>query len=161
MLAALTDGGWSLATAESLTGGRLAGELTAVPGASEVFLGGVVAYTPEVKHTVLGVPMVVIREHGVVSAPCAVAMASGVRALTGADLGVATTGVAGPDSSEDKPVGTVHIAVTGAGGSRTLDLALQGDRGSIIEQTCAEALALLSDSWADLVESPPEETTTR
>lgn len=161
VLQALTDNGRLLATAESLTGGRLAAELTTVPGASRAFVGGVVAYSPDVKRLVLGVPTEVIREHGVVSQACAVAMADGVRRLTAADLGVATTGVAGPEASEGKPVGTVHIAVVGPGGTRSRELGLRGDRGSIVEQTCDEALVLVAESWLALVEPTTEETETR
>ncbi|MDO9354446.1 MAG: nicotinamide-nucleotide amidohydrolase family protein, partial [Solirubrobacteraceae bacterium] len=97
----------TLATAESLTGGRVAASLTAVPGASEVFRGGVVAYASDVKVDVLGVPADVVATVGVVSAACAEAMARGVRSLTGASYAVATTGVAGPGEQEGKPPGTV------------------------------------------------------
>ena len=96
----LRAGGHTIATAESLTGGRLAVHLTDVPGASETYLGGVVTYATEVKSSVLDVPAEVIDEHGVVSAECAKAMATGVRGLTGASFGVSTTGVAGPTEQE-------------------------------------------------------------
>ena len=98
--------GLTLATAESCTGGMVAARLTAVPGASDVFRGAVVAYANEVKELGLDVPESLLAEHGAVSAEVARAMAEGVRARLGADVGVAVTGVAGPDGgTPDKPVG--------------------------------------------------------
>jgi nicotinamide-nucleotide amidase len=149
----LREAARTLATAESLTGGRLAAALTAVPGASAVFRGGVVAYATQVKVEVLGVPELVVAEHGVVSAQCAAAMARGVRALTGATYGVATTGVAGPSEQEGKPAGTVFVAVDGPSGGPTLALELSGSREQIVARTCEEALAAL----VALI-SGPEET---
>ncbi|WP_148615088.1 CinA family protein [Nocardioides rubriscoriae] len=139
----------TLATAESLTGGRLAASLTAVPGASDVFRGGVVAYATEVKVAVLGVPEEVVASVGVVSAQCAAAMARGVRALTGATYGVATTGVAGPTEQEGKRVGTVFVAVAGPDGGPTLALELPGSREQVVSRTCAEALGALLAVLAD------------
>ncbi|MEO9325235.1 CinA family protein [Nocardioides sp. C4-1] len=149
----LREASSTLATAESLTGGRLAAAITAVPGASEVFMGGVVAYASEVKVRLLGVPPEVVAEHGVVSAACAAAMARGVRLLTGATYGVATTGVAGPSEQEGKPVGTVFVAVDGPHGGPTLALELSGRREQIVASTCTEALAALAS-----VITPAEET---
>lgn len=143
MLRALEDAGASLATAESLTGGRLAARVTSVSGASRVFLGGVVAYAPAVKETVLGVPPDLVLRHGVVSAECARAMAQGVRALTGATYAVSTTGVAGPDAQEGQPVGRVYVGLAGPAGVRAVELTLTGSRAEIQEATCAAALALL------------------
>ncbi|QCW51073.1 CinA family protein [Nocardioides dongxiaopingii] len=141
----LREGGSTLATAESLTGGRLAALLTAVPGASAAYRGGVVAYASDVKTSVLGVPQEVVDRVGVVSAECAAAMAEGVRRLTGATYGVATTGVAGPTEQEGKAPGTVFVAVAGPGGGPTLALELPGDRARVVERTCEEALeAVLS-----------------
>ena len=94
----LRAAGATLATAESLTGGRLAALLTAVPGASAVYRGGVVAYASDVKVDVLGVPAAVVERYGVVSPECAGEMARAVRGLTGSTYGLSTTGVAGPDS---------------------------------------------------------------
>lgn len=145
----LRDAGHTLATAESLTGGRLAAALTAVPGASDVFRGGVVAYATEVKVAVLGVPEDVVATVGVVSAECAAVMARGVRSLIGATYGVATTGVAGPTEQEGKPVGTVFVAVDGPAGGRTLALELSGHREQVVDRTCEEALGALAALLAD------------
>src|SRR3954462_10805719 len=111
----LQQRGQSLATAESLTGGRLASVLTGVPGASKSYLGGVVAYATSVKQDVLGVPAELVAQYGVISAECALAMARGAASLTGATWGVATTGVAGPDPQDGHPPGTVHVGLLGPG----------------------------------------------
>ncbi len=140
----LREVGGTLATAESLTGGRLAAGLTSVPGASATYLGGVVTYATGLKVSLLGVPAAVVEEHGVVSAPCAAAMATGVRALTGATYALSTTGVAGPERQEGRSPGTVYVGVAGPDGARAVGLALEGARGEVQEQTCAHALALLA-----------------
>jgi PncC family amidohydrolase len=132
--------GLTIAVAESLTGGDLCGALTAAPGASATVLGGVVSYATPVKQQVLGVPDDVVDSHGVVSGECAEAMASGVRRLLGADWALSTTGVAGPEPQEDKPVGMVFIGVAGPSVARSVELSLSGDRRVIREQACAEAL---------------------
>jgi len=129
-----------MATAESLTGGRLAALLTAVPGASATFLGGVVAYATDLKISVLGVPDEVVVTHGVVSAECALAMALGVRRLTGATYAVATTGVAGPTGQEGKPPGTVFVSLVGPATETVIGLELSGNRATVIDRTCQEAL---------------------
>lgn len=134
-----------MATAESLTGGQVASRLTAVPGASRCFLGGVVAYATQVKQQVLGVPESVVRQHGVVSEPCAVAMAEGVRDLMGATFGLSTTGVAGPDRQEGKPPGTVWIAVAGPARTRTRVLDLPGSRAQVQQGAVEAVVALLDD----------------
>ena len=115
---ALRSGSATLATAESLTGGQLAVLMTEIPGSSEVYRGGVVAYATEVKLGVLEVPEAVVERHGVVSAECAVAMARGVRRLAGATYGVSTTGVAGPERQEGKSVGTVFVGLSGPAPTR-------------------------------------------
>ena len=108
----LKERGLTFATAESCTGGQVAQRITALPGASAVYRGGVVSYWSEVKRDVLGVPWSVIEEHGAVSPQCAKAMAEGARRITGADIGVSVTGVAGPDSDErGNPVGRVYIGL--------------------------------------------------
>lgn len=137
----LRAAGHTVATAESLTGGRLAARLTAPSGASDVYVGGVVTYASELKASLLGVSERLIADHGVVSPECAQAMAAGVRALSGATYGVATTGVAGPSSQEDKPPGTVFVAIAGPEDLVvSLALELRGKRSQIQDRTCDEAL---------------------
>lgn len=139
----LRDRAATVATAESLTGGLVAAALTDVPGASAVVRGGVVSYAAEVKRDVLGVPQELLDRHGTVSPECAAAMAEGVRALLGSDWGLATTGVAGPDPSEGRPVGTVHVAVAGEQGTTCAALHLNGSRAQIRSSTVGSVLALL------------------
>jgi nicotinamide-nucleotide amidase len=135
-----------LATAESMTGGQVGDVLSAAPGASDTYLGGVISYATDVKHTVLGVPEEVIAEHGVVSAECAEAMAAGVRELTGADFAVSTTGVAGPARQEDKPVGLVFVGVAGPTGTRAERFDFNGERAEIREQATKGALDVLLET---------------
>jgi len=135
---ALTARGLTLAVAESVTGGYVAGRLCAVPGASAVFRGGIVAYNPEVKFDLLNVP-----NGPVVTEDAAVAMAEGVRARLGADIGIATTGVAGPDESEGLPVGTVCLAVAAADGAIASTVRLPGDRERIRQFSTITLLDLL------------------
>ena len=134
----------TVATAESLTGGGLGRLLTETPGSSATYVGGVVAYATELKIRLLGVPEHLVEQHGVVSAECALAMARGIRDLTGATYGLSTTGVAGPDRQEDKPAGTVFVGVVGPDASTALALELVGGRSAIRERTCLEALSALS-----------------
>ncbi|WP_341886420.1 competence/damage-inducible protein A [Synechococcus sp. UW140] len=114
VLACLRERGETLAVAESCTSGGVGAALGAVPGASDVFLGGVIAYANGIKQTLLGVPADTLANHGAVSEAVAIAMAEGVRQTTGADWGVAVTGIAGPaGGSASKPVGLVHFGVAG------------------------------------------------
>jgi PncC family amidohydrolase len=122
--------GWSLACAESLTGGALGSRISSTPGASEYFRGSIVAYATDVKEDVLGVPGWVLEEHGPVSEPVARAMASGARDRLKADVAVALTGVAGP-SEQGRPVGTVVIAVAGPLGEVVREVRLPGDRNTV------------------------------
>jgi nicotinamide-nucleotide amidase len=143
LLALLRAEGATLATAESLTGGRLASAITAVPGASASYVGGVVAYATRVKQELLGVPDGVVAEHGVVSAECAGAMAAGARDVLGATWALSTTGVAGPDEQEGRPVGTVFVGLAGPDGARAVELSFVGDRAEVQDQTVARAIATL------------------
>jgi nicotinamide-nucleotide amidase len=143
LVATLQVRGHTLATAESITGGLLAGIVTGVPGASAVFLGGVVSYATEVKQDLLNIPDDVVQTDGVVSARCAEAMASGVRDLIGSTYAISTTGVAGPEPQEGKPVGTVYVGLAGPDWSRSVPLRLEGDRAEIRESTCAAAISEL------------------
>lgn len=133
--------GWSLGTAESATGGMVAARITAIPGASAFFRGAVVAYSTEVKRDVLGVPMELIEEHGVVSEPVAAAMAEGASRVLGADVTIAVTGSAGPDPQE-RPVGTMVIAVRTPERTMARTVSLPGDRERIRTYTTTGALQL-------------------
>jgi PncC family amidohydrolase len=144
VLSLLQERGETVATAESLTGGRVAAALTAVPGASRSYLGGVVAYATSVKQEVLGVPATLLEQYGVISSECALAMARGAVAVTGAVWGVGTTGVAGPDSQDGHPPGTVHVGLVGPGVATALALELIGGRETIQDRTCVEALSALA-----------------
>jgi nicotinamide-nucleotide amidase len=135
--------GMTLATAESLTGWALADLVSAPPGASEAYLGGVVSYATEVKIQVLGVRERTVEEDGVVSQQCAREMAEGVRRLLGADWGVGTTGVAGPTTQDDKPVGTVFLAVAGPEGTTCLERHFEGDRLQIRDRASVAAARLV------------------
>jgi len=141
--ALLQERGETVATAESLTGGRLAALLTGTPGASQSYVGGVVAYATSVKQDVLGVPAALVERYGVISAECATAMARGAAAVTGARWAIGTTGVAGPDGQDGHPPGTVHVGLVGPGVSTALALELVGDREAIQDRTCHEALSAL------------------
>lgn len=138
--------GLTIGTAESLTGGLVCAALTAVPGASSVVRGGVVAYTHEVKARVLRVDTSLLAERGAVDPDVAIAMAQGVCRVLGCQIGLATTGVAGPEPSDGKPVGTVHVAVSvsidGVERHRESALALSGDRAAIREASVRAVLEL-------------------
>ena len=140
----LTARGFSLATAESFTGGRIASQITSVPGASAYFRGSVVAYATEIKTTLLGVPEVLIQKHSVVSAAVAEAMADGIRRLTGADFGLATTGNAGPTKGDsDAAIGTAYIAISGPDGTRTEHFSLGNHRERIVQKAVHKAFEML------------------
>ncbi len=134
----LAERGLTVAVAESLTGGYVAGRLCAVPGASQTFQGGVVAYQSRIKFELLG-----LAEGPVVTEGAALAMAHGVRRLLGADIGLATTGVAGPDEAEGQPVGTVCLAVAGSEAERAATVRLPGDRERIRQFSTITLLDLL------------------
>jgi len=139
----LAERGATVAVAESLTGGLVAGELTAVPGASRGFRGSVTAYATALKHDLLGVDAALLAAHGAVDPRVAREMAEGVRDRLGADWGVATTGVAGPDPQDGQPVGTVFVAVAGPAGSEVAALHLTGSRSQIRAASVTAALDLL------------------
>jgi nicotinamide-nucleotide amidase len=136
--------GLTLATAESCTGGMVAARLTGISGASEVLLGGVVAYANGVKEGELGVPAALLEEHGAVSPEVAAAMARGARERLGADVAVAVTGIAGPDGgTPEKPVGLVYLHVEGPDGGRGREFSFPGDRASIRARSTVGALHLV------------------
>jgi nicotinamide-nucleotide amidase len=144
--------GLTLATAESSTGGLVAARLTSVPGASDVFLGSVVAYANRVKEEGLGVSREVLEHDGAVSAEAAAAMARGARERLGADIAVAVTGVAGPDGgTEEKPVGLVFVHAIGPDGEEARRTELPGDREMVRGRATAAALHLVRR----LLERPP------
>ncbi|MGW7265644.1 CinA family protein [Streptomyces sp. NPDC054842] len=151
VLRLLTVRGETLAVAESLTGGLVAAEITGTPGASKAFRGSVTAYATELKHALLGVDATLLAERGAVDPQVAAQMAAGVRKALGADWGIATTGVAGPDSQDGQPVGTVFVAVDGPAtaksaadvGGKVASLRLNGGRAEIRMESVRSVLALL------------------
>ena len=131
------------ATAESCTGGGVGSAITAVPGSSDVYLGGVVSYANSVKIGVLGVSPGTIERHGAVSRECALEMAEGVRRLLSADIAVSVTGVAGPGGgTPEKPVGLVWFAVASKDGSRAERALFQGNRDEVRSQAVTHALGM-------------------
>lgn len=152
IIQALRERGWKLAVAESLTGGALTSEFVSVPGASDVLLGGVVAYNTALKHELLGVTRALLEQQGAVDPEVAAQMAGGVRAKLAAKcgvdedivVGISTTGVAGPDIQDGKPVGTVFIGISLPGSESVIAELFDGDRAAIRQATvkaCIEGLA--------------------
>ncbi len=136
--------GWTMAVAESCTGGLLASRLTDVPGSSAYFDRGVVCYSNRAKTDMLGVPAALIEEHGAVSEPVAVAMAEAVRAPAGSAVGIGITGIAGPDGGSDaKPVGTVAVAVLAGSARRVRTFQFIGARDQVKYQSAQGALNML------------------
>ena len=136
--------GKTLATAESCTGGGIGAALTAVPGASKVFVGGVISYTNEVKNRVLGVDSGVLEKYGAVSSPVAGAMASGVRNLMKCDVAVSVTGLAGPGGDDfGNPVGTVCIGYADKRQTLAKKFHFYGDRDDIRQQAIRAALEMI------------------
>lgn len=142
MLDELARLGWRVAVAESLTGGLLAAEIVAVPGASRVLLGGVVAYAADSKAQVLGVDSGLLADRGPVDPEVALQMAHGVRGLFGADAGISTTGVAGPQGQGGKGPGRVYVAVETPQQAKVRELNLAGDRRTVRAAAVAAALDL-------------------
>jgi PncC family amidohydrolase len=146
-LLALPDGGQSLITvaiAESLTGGNVSARITAIAGSSNYFLGGIVAYSNAAKASILGVSEETLATRGAVSAECAREMAEGARRAFGADLAVATTGIAGPGgATERKPVGLVYIAIAGPEGVTTEEFRFPGGRAVVTDASTEAALLML------------------
>ena len=142
LLAALEARHRTLAVAESLTGGAVSAALVAVPGASRVLRGAVVSYATDLKHTLLGVDADLLAASGAVHPQVARQMAEGVRTALGADVGLATTGVAGPDPADGQPVGTVYVAVAGPRHAEVRALALAGTRETIRAASVTQVLGL-------------------
>jgi nicotinamide-nucleotide amidase len=156
-LAALTGRSWTLATAESLTGGLIGELLTSVPGASAAYLGGVISYATRLKHTLAGVPSTTLDMLGPVAGRTAAEMAVGVAARCGADWGLAVTGVAGPEPQDGHPVGQVFVGLArpATGWQQVRELRLSGDRAAIRRQTAVTALALLTEAARNNEDSSP------
>lgn len=140
----LTVGGYTIAVAESCTGGLIAERLTDVAGSSSYFIEGVVSYSNDSKTRTLGVKPLLLRKHGAVSAPVAEAMAEGIKKRAGTDFGLAVTGIAGPGGgSEEKPVGLVFIALASEVKTEHRKLMLPGDRQLVRWRASQAALDLL------------------
>lgn len=151
LIAELTARGETVAVAESLTGGLVVATLVGVPGASAVVRGGVVAYATPVKHTVLGVSDALLASNGAVDPEVARQMATGVRTALAVDgapatWGISTTGVAGPDPQDGKPVGTVFVGIASEDGATAYELHLDGDREAIRQASVSELLARMSST---------------
>lgn len=145
VLRLLRENGETLAVAESLTGGLVAAELTSVPGASHSFRGSVTAYATPLKRDVLGVDGVLLAERGAIDPEVARQMAAGVRRALEADWGISTTGVAGPEPQDGRPVGTVYVAVAGPSGVEKVSaLRLNGERADIRRDSVRNVLELLA-----------------
>ncbi|WFE39015.1 CinA family protein [Micromonospora sp. WMMD998] len=141
----LHDRGETLATVESLTGGLLAAAIVEIAGVSSIYRGGLVVYATELKATLAGVPEDLLAARGPVDPDVAAALAEGGRQRCGAVWGLATTGVAGPEPQNDKPVGLVYVAVAGPDGTRVRRLDLDGGRDHIRSAAVIEALRLLAE----------------
>jgi PncC family amidohydrolase len=136
--------GKTLVTAESLTGGGIGAALTAVPGSSAVYKGGIISYTNEVKHRLLGVPEEILHQYGAVSEPVAKAMAEGARKALEADIAVSVTGLAGPDGDEfGKPVGTVFVGLSTRSKTVARQFRFYGDREDVRNQAARAALEFI------------------
>jgi nicotinamide-nucleotide amidase len=142
-LEALEARGWSLALAESLTGGLLADAFVSVPGASKVLRGSVVAYATDLKQELLGVDADLLAANGAVDPSVAIEMAVGAANRLGADVALSTTGVAGPDEQDGKGVGTVFVGLLTPDGSSVIELHLAGSRAEIRSQAVTAAVAEL------------------
>jgi len=149
ILSMLTDRGWTVATGESVTAGQVCAALADVPGASTALRGGIVAYQSEVKHRVLGIPQEVIAA-GLVTADVAIGLAVGARQALRADVGIGTTGAAGPSPHDGAEPGTAWVAVALPGGEPRADLVrLTGDRSDVRAGTTHAALALAAEALAE------------
>ena len=144
LVALLLEKGWTVTTAESLTGGRIAAAITAVPGSSGVFPGGIVSYCDRVKHEMLGVPEETLLEYGAVSEPVAAAMAQGAARRLGTELALSATGLAGPDGDgSDNPVGTVYLGLYVNGETQVKRHVFAGNRKEIQQKSVNAALEMV------------------
>jgi nicotinamide-nucleotide amidase len=143
--------GYTLATAESLTGGLVGAHITSVPGSSAYYLGGVISYATDIKNSLLGVSDDVLSSKGAVSEESAAAMAMGVKKLFGATVSLSTTGVAGPATQEGQPVGTLFVSVSDPSGMYTEEFHGEAsDREEVREWAAGQALSLLVQRLEDM-----------
>jgi PncC family amidohydrolase len=141
---------WTLSTAESCTGGGIGHYLTSLPGSSEFYVGGVIAYSNEVKATLLGVDRQLLSKYGAVSNPCAAAMAEGCRRLFNTDVAVAVTGIAGPGGgSAEKPVGLVFIGIATRSCLEVAESRFSGTREEIRRSAVQRALEMVLESVSE------------
>ncbi|MEU2824935.1 nicotinamide-nucleotide amidohydrolase family protein [Streptomyces bacillaris] len=160
VLGRLVERGETLAVAESLTGGLVAADLTSVPGASRSFRGSLTAYATALKGEILGVDGTLLAERGAVDPEVARQMAAGVRRALGADWGIATTGVAGPEPQDGQPVGKVYVAVAGPSGVEKVSaLRLNGSRADIRKESVRSVLELLASELDGNVRAQDTEQT--
>ncbi|MBK1788607.1 CinA family protein [Prauserella cavernicola] len=148
LVAELVRRGQTVATAESLTAGLVCAVLTEVPGSSAVVRGGLVVYATDLKESLAGVDGALLAEHGAVHPEVAAQLAEGARTRCGADWGLGLTGVAGPDPQDGVAVGTVFVAVAGAGVRTTRTLRIDGDREAVRRASVTGALGLLGEQLA-------------
>jgi nicotinamide-nucleotide amidase len=142
----LVDRRQTVATVESLTGGLVAATIVEIPGVSGVYRGGMVVYATDLKHSLAGVPEDLLAERGPVDPDVARELAIGVRDRCGADWGLATTGVAGPEPQDGVPVGLVYVAVAGPGGATVRELRLKGNRADVRDGSATAVLTLLVET---------------
>ena len=158
LLAEVAARGWTIGVAESLTGGLVTAALVAVPGASRVLRGGIVAYATDLKAGLLGVDTDLLAERGAVDEAVAAQMAAGIRTATGADVGLATTGVAGPDPQDGQGPGVVFVAVSTPVASEVQRLDLDGDRSKVIADSVRAvldlALVLVGEASGEDIDTP-------
>lgn len=146
----MVERGETVAVAESCTGGMIASQLTGIAGSSQIFLGGVVAYSNSLKHRLLNVSLQTIEDEGSVSAACVAEMCQGVLENLASDYAISVTGIAGPGgATATKPVGLVYIAIGNAKIIRVFEFYFEGDRNEIRTQTVAKALELLLNNLQD------------
>ena len=159
LASALRERGWTCATAESCTGGGIALGITSIAGSSDYMLGGIVAYSNEVKRSLLRVRQTTLDSVGAVSEECAREMARGVRQALGTDVGISSTGIAGPGgATARKPVGLVYIAVATPEADEVRELRLSGDRRHIMRESALLALRLAHTVINDGAQAPETET---
>lgn len=153
LVARALEHGWTVATAESLTGGQVGSEICAIPGASATYMGGIISYSSQVKATALGVNAKLLEQAGSVDARVAEQMAQGAARVCSADFAVATTGVAGPEPHDGKPVGRVYLGISGPEGAHAVEKNYVGDRAQVRKQATEDAMKLLEQEMVKVARS--------